>query len=360
VPPASARLRQEDDDDCKSECSWAGSLQNSEAPSSLKSLTRSMSARSISTTSQVMRFTSAPWDNHHDTCSDVLISTASDASTRTSVTLNSSRSSESLPVPRLRGEGQAIGQSGRGSPGIPWRQIPTYSPSGTMRETRDALGTSEARQREVVMHSKLPAQYSPKLGGSRSMRDVLEPVMEHAKSAPHPVAAAIQDFASSPVGKQSPRQAWIETVKRRQDLKYEKYRDSSSTLSVTSGKDGDSGMHWSYRPQKKGVSTVHNTKDSCPFSRNDSLQESRSVLPATPHRRSPLSPASAGRSDPDPHAFVGERTPQRRRDAHFQQQKSAAMQDARSESASPVKQRGSPAATSCGSGGQQTPQPRWR
>jgi len=374
VPPMiCGSLQHDDDDGSLSLRSWIELPGASEAPSTPCSLTRSASARSISSVSKPTRFTSAAWAPRRSLGSDVWVSTASEASTRSSKTMNSSWSAESLPVARLRGDGQAIGQAGRGSLGIPWRQIPVYSPKGVMTETRDAFGTGEARQRD----HKLPTQFSPKLGTSKGMRDILEPVFEHKKSATLSEVAVPEEVAVSSLGKQSPRQAWIETVKRRQELKYDRYREASATLSIASSSDGSPSMHWAFRPQRKSVNIVHNTKDSCtkdscPFSRNDSQPECRPTVPATPHRRSPRSPTSANRPV-DPHVFPAERSPQNTRNSHFQQLKSSTSvqeEAAQSESISPKRSPVASCSSSTAAGGagasasrpragQQTPQP-WR
>jgi len=301
------------DESRRSPSSRLGSEQISQASSA-------PSARSPIVTHHVTRMVSSPSQcESWKTFDPVVISSMiSNISARLSSATTSELGGESPPVPRLRGPGQAIGQSGRGSPGIPWRQVPTYSPTGSLTKTGDAHIATNIRVR------------SPKLASSAGMRDILEPVTEPTQS----------DESASPTRRGSPRlEAWMEVVGQRQELKQNERYHASGMASPTSTADScvsdeTQRTHWSYRPQRKGVSTTFSTKDFCPFFRDDAVPDSRAVQPATPHQRRPQSPQSrlegtgARASMPcdmskDPHNFVAEKAADARRDWEFQQNRQA-------------------------------------
>lgn len=107
---------------------------------------------------------------------------------------------------------------------------------------------------------------------------------------------------------------------------------SLSGASEISGAEDKQKLHWTYRQQRKGVNNVANTKDFCPFYREDSAPECRVVQPATPHQRRPQSPPprlEGSGAQPhlpcdvsrDPHAFVAAKASDIPRDWDFQQHK---------------------------------------
>jgi len=118
--------------------------------------------------------------------------------------------------------------------------------------------------------------------------------MENRRSSPQqsPTELAV-GTAGAAVAQPSPRQAWIDTVKRRQELKYDRYCDARGSDFAVSreGAEEKRDLHWSFRPWRKQVhGSPGNTKDSCPFSRADSSPGSRSVQSPTPHNRRDRSP----------------------------------------------------------------------
>eukprot|EP00443_Scrippsiella_acuminata_P002213 CAMPEP_0115239530 /NCGR_PEP_ID=MMETSP0270-20121206/37448_1 /TAXON_ID=71861 /ORGANISM="Scrippsiella trochoidea, Strain CCMP3099" /LENGTH=528 /DNA_ID=CAMNT_0002654495 /DNA_START=27 /DNA_END=1613 /DNA_ORIENTATION=+ len=314
VPPnLHGRSRKDETGDCQSLRSWSLSMRhNDESPTP----GISTPARSPSP-SQPKRFISAPWDSRQHNRAESVTSPVSEASTRSTATVHSERSFETSQAPRVRGPGVAISQRGRSSAGIPWRQVPVHSPTGTMTITGDTLGTSKARQLEMGLPRRHQSQFSSKLSGSPAVHDVLEPVLEHRKSSPQQsLTEKVAGTAGATSVQLSPRQAWIEVVKRRQELKYDRYCDAraSGHSACREGAQEKGKLHWAYRPRRKQVRDGNsNTKDSCPFSRTDSSPGSRAVQSPTPHKRDDRSPPPHLRgSGACPAAMQSEETPNHR------------------------------------------------
>lgn len=204
---------------------------------------------------------------------------------------------------RLRGSGKAIGNRGKASNGIPWRQIPAYDSAGRICET----GDPEADRRTLIkasgMAEKRRAQFSPRLDHSMGVMDLIT-------SSPHMEAKLgilsenCENRPPQPAKADSQaRQAWLDVVKRRAEQRREEnasltkrpqplnptryipQRQVSSAASVTSatdtvatgatGRDSDH-LHWSYRQQKRNDGLKYNSargeavKDTCPYQRDDS------------------------------------------------------------------------------------------
>lgn len=223
--------------------------------------------------------------------------TGSAATTATSA-LSSARGAERPPAPRLRGVGRALGEQGKSSARIPWRQLPAYSSAGALAGTGDAFGTGTNRLRELGLNHRRSGEFSPKLGCSVGVKDVLKPVLEHRQCGKIEAQAARAQhecaLASDAAGRASPRQAWIEVLRQRQHSKYDtpQFLKAAANDGITQVPEGKSGPHWTYRQQRKNVSSIHSSKDSCPFSRDDSAPSSRTVQSPTPHARRTQSPPS--------------------------------------------------------------------
>jgi len=234
-------------------------------------------------------------------------SEVSEVSTRSSCTLSIARTSGlAHRATKLRGSGVLFGQRGSSSAGIPWRQLPIYSQKGAMQVTGDVVsGTPEAKRREIAMTHRGRSQFSQELGSGQGLREVLETVEENSgKLCQHASPAAGQSpqavGGSSPVsfaaGLATPRQAWLELVKRRTVVKCELDRGSGELASSAPEPDlpqDTPRLHWSYRQQKAGMLSDFNTKDSCPFAREDSNSESRSMAAATPNKCRVRSPRTS-------------------------------------------------------------------
>lgn len=63
-------------------------------------------------------------------------------------------------IPRLRGEGCAIGQKGKASPGIPWRQLPQFSSTGKLQSTAEPIPAPEDVRAAIGMQSKQETIFS--------------------------------------------------------------------------------------------------------------------------------------------------------------------------------------------------------
>lgn len=210
--------------------------------------------------------------------------------TRSTPFLISDQGIEPAPPPKLRGSGQAIGQRGRSSAGIPWRSLPVYDASGALRGTGDS--SPDKRARDVPIQQKQTTQFSAKLAGGHGVREVLEPVFEVPEGATTQAASTTDDV--------------VEAKKP--------------------------NLHWTCRQQRGGVASPSNIVDTCPFSREDTSPTGRQTQPATPHRRRGLSlpPQLSGgvpiTSPPsaDPHAFAAERSSRASRINDVQQVATAA------------------------------------
>jgi len=323
------------------------------------------------------------------------VSAPSSISTRSSLTLVSSKSAEFLQIPKLRGKGVELGKRGTSSAGVPWRQIPTYSPVGSMQATGDTLGSPEARCRELGLPARGKSANSPRLSGSTGMQDILDTdgeLAQHQTSliataspksstcrgsasvsnasavsssavgnamvvlprdtqgSPAPAqrsprselsASAISSAAVSAAGLASPKDVWLELVKRRFDVATPTTTTTSvdEAVSATSPLvEGRQSPHWTYRQQRAGVTRDFSTKDSCPFAREDSAPESRPVQSATPYRRSNKSPrpeldgsglrlVGSGGWHEDPHLFKAETAVDSRRDLPFQEAKETVREE---------------------------------
>jgi len=154
---------------------------------------------------------------------------------------------------RLRGDGEAIGKRGRASLGIPWRQIPVHDTSGQLRLTGDpSYASPERRKNEaVVCQTRKVSVCSPKLGSGQGMREILTP-----GEKAHPGGAI--------VGCKSPKSEKVPV----------------RNLFPSEG-DGEQDCHFSFKPQKKGVSQECNTKDKCPYFRTDSTVDQQAVQSPT-------------------------------------------------------------------------------
>eukprot|EP00419_Tripos_fusus_P000836 CAMPEP_0172671122 /NCGR_PEP_ID=MMETSP1074-20121228/10715_1 /TAXON_ID=2916 /ORGANISM="Ceratium fusus, Strain PA161109" /LENGTH=380 /DNA_ID=CAMNT_0013488121 /DNA_START=17 /DNA_END=1159 /DNA_ORIENTATION=+ len=149
---------------------------------------------------------------------------------------------------RLRGDGEAIGKRGRASLGIPWRQIPVHDGSGQLRLTGDPTYASpERRKNEVVVcQTRKVSACSPKLGSGQGMREILTP------------------------GERAHARGTISGCKEKTD------KVPARILFPSEG-DDEQDRHFSFKPQKKGVSQECNTKDKCPYFRTDSSVDQQTM-----------------------------------------------------------------------------------
>lgn len=187
---------------------------------------------------------------------------------------------------RLRGEGQDIGQRGKASVGVPWRQLPAYDRIGMMQETGDPYA-HDALKRAVPMSYKRRAEFSAKHSG-RGIKGVLAPVEEDVENVPPKTPA--QESREPSV-----REAWLDLVKRRAEAKFvsplvPSRKDDAKDVQAQEDKRG---LHFVYKQQKMRVpdsSASVCSADACPYSRDDTMTSSRHVR--TPVRRNNLAPPS--------------------------------------------------------------------
>lgn len=174
-------------------------------------------------------------------------------------------------IARLRGAGQAIGNRGKSSVGVPWRQIPSYNQTGLMSETGDMYGGPEKEKHAVPLQYRKKGHCSMRLGSSEGMKDVL---------------------TDPPTEVESARDQWLNVIKRRYEAKHERKLPDKSDSSK---------LHWSYRPAKK-VSGDFSTKDTCPYFREDAIPETQCYQPrkvdwrlkaATNKRTPPVTPVGS-------------------------------------------------------------------
>merc|ERR1719443_372366 len=119
------------------------------------------------------------------------------------------------------------------------------------------------------------------------MKGILTPVQENAQQAP----------GGDKGGDESGQ--WPLTLR---SLSPKEIRGGGSSARQGSPENED-GLHWSYRQQKSGIPQTFDTKDTCPFSREDADPRARPIQPPTPHRRSGMSPP------PSLHGATTPRTP---------------------------------------------------
>lgn len=174
-------------------------------------------------------------------------------------------------VPRLRGEeGKSIGQRGRASNGIPWRQIPAYSATGAMAETGDPhrdleeIGTGFAvvlpNGRQDLERVGKTSRTSYALSRSQSMKEALTTANERYTSAqrePSILKGRVksEEWSLEPAGVKEARAAWLEAVKQRACTASREETHPHYTAS----------LHWREKAHKK-VSQECDTKASCPYS----------------------------------------------------------------------------------------------
>ena len=180
-------------------------------------------------------------------------------------------------VPRLREQGKDIGHRGKASLGIPWRQIPSFDRMGMMAETGDPHH-SEAMRRAAAMPYRKKSEFGTRHRGG-GMKDLL-----HAGGNENTPPPSLDEKAIV----RDPRDAWLDLVKRRQEVKHDGTRTPD---------EDKRAVHHTYRKQRKSVGADPGSamKDSCPYYREDSIPEGRSIQPPTPHKRPSLAPQSSMR-----------------------------------------------------------------
>lgn len=204
---------------------------------------------------------------------------------------------EDQRVPRLRSDGATIGNRGKASCGIPWRQIPSYGRNGLLGETGDPY--PQDSKKAVEMDYKKKAHFSQKLAGSNGIKSTLGVLQENCEST----------LPFSPVRREtSPRGAWLEVVRRRQEAKMfpaDQVRAPISFMKCSSGEPACiADLHMQWRQQRKTVHAPEALKDACPYYREDSAPDTRVVQPPTPHKRCNLSTSPRVGSASSPYASV--------------------------------------------------------
>eukprot|EP00931_Biecheleriopsis_adriatica_P035033 TRINITY_DN20194_c0_g1_i1.p1 TRINITY_DN20194_c0_g1~~TRINITY_DN20194_c0_g1_i1.p1 ORF type:complete len:657 (+),score=97.28 TRINITY_DN20194_c0_g1_i1:46-2016(+) len=207
-----------------------------------------------------------------------------------------------------------IGHGERGSPPSSRRGIPRGEAASTAEKIRSAAGVSWRRQMpkyrnghlaetmcgEVSkMEGRASGQFQAKVQSGHLMKELLAPVKEEASAPGLPSLSAAA----------AERDAGLERTRRRCIAKFDKLcvqqrpatrggatspHAASSSSVATPGRTDRSERQTNARPLRKGIPKDFNsTKDSCPFSRDDSLPESRHTLPTTQSRgrAAPSSPS---------------------------------------------------------------------
>lgn len=250
-------------------------------------------------------------------------------STRASPLSESSPGSDRATC-RLRGDGQALGKRGKSSAGIPWRHMPSYDNGGSLLGSGD-LCASDSLQRP----QRKAGEWTARLGSGAAVKELLQSVSERNFVSPfRSPEPSLLSTEQAP--HMAPHEAWLDIIRKRHEVRrmvisspkspastYRAMDSPNSSRPHTSRPDEDKrSPHFVFRQQKKGTGgVVPHTKDSCPFSRDDSEPESRAVQPATPGTRPKLQPAFVGR-EPSPsekRGFGGEPMPEARRGFQFQE-----------------------------------------
>jgi len=210
--------------------------------------------------------------------------------------------------------------------GLPWRTLPGYSSTGSLRRTSSHSPSPEGSRRELggTLNFKYRGvgQCSPRLSGGAGMRELLEPVEEDGcdpSKAPQAscvspgspcsptldgakgrseascvspgtpyspmLEGAKKRSEASCVSPGSPRSPQLEWAKRRLDAKL----DRQQTPGLTD--DSEKSFHWQYRQQKKQVVPKEGAKEGCPYNRDDAPPIPGRLQ--TPIRRTSLSPRSS-------------------------------------------------------------------
>lgn len=199
---------------------------------------------------------------------------------------------------RLRGAGKDIGKRNKESKGIPWRQIPGFDRNGHFCESGDPQADAKLIKKAARHQMKKRSQFTGRHDNSQGVTELLAPVSENCENRPPP----------PPKIDSEAREAWLDTVKRRVEAKYERtaprYPPSSSANSVSGGCSSVNGgecsaasatskdvmsprTHWTWRQLRKGHSPRDPIKDSCPFQRDDSNGNGVKSVQMPPSGRSP-------------------------------------------------------------------------
>jgi len=198
--------------------------------------------------------------------------------------------------PKLRGDGKEIGKRNKESKGIPWRQIPGFDANGRFCESGDPQADAKLINR-AARHQMKRRTHGCRNDNSHGVSELLAPVSENCENRPPP----------PPKIDSEAREAWLDTVKRRIEAKYERtaprYPPSSSANSVSGYSSVNGGefsatsvnseemsprMHWQWRQLRKGQDTPRDQiKDSCPFPRDDSNGHGAKSIQMPPHGRAP-------------------------------------------------------------------------
>jgi hypothetical protein len=280
--------------------------------------------------------------------------------------MNSSAGDQS-PMMRSRGEGVAITARGKSSSGIPWRKLPSYNEGGSIVSTGGVHSPISSPQpmKDKIMDSKKVASFSPVLAKSEGMREVLTDEKENPQTASCPqspqkslgasplrtpespsgspqACASLSETPRFPgVSQAKAREAWLDLVQQRSSRSNVSLSPSisspgllrcgsptngsvaggsvagsmvsSAVMTASVASDGQPRqLHYAYRKQKQSPMSPtareagtpnQDTKDACPFHREDSIPESRMTL--TPTRRVSVAARSPG-SPQTPLAGVAE------------------------------------------------------
>lgn len=176
---------------------------------------------------------------------------------------------------KVRGLGHVNYRRSIGSAGIPWRQIPNLDRPSSALEPREGDGAERLRR---------AGQFSPKLATGEGMRDILGASVEGS-------------LFKTPPPSEAQKEAGSDMAKPRADGKMSPTaggRFVRLDFGDVGGKEAGSAekppLHFAYKQMKKGVNhELVDTKDSCPFHREDApgAREDAATDPScSPKRRS--------------------------------------------------------------------------
>lgn len=225
---------------------------------------------------------------------------------------------EPRKVARLRDNagscsGKEIGNRGKTSKGIPWRQIPGYDNQGRFVESGDPLSDKKTLKKANGASEKRFTTYAGRLDNSYGVSELLAPVSENCENYPPP----------PPKLDSEAREAWLDVVQRRMELKHDRPPSSRMRSTVTSISSRASGIngggssnggtphesmsgsasnggypgegereairHWQWRQWRKGnesmTQSTDDLKEHCPYSRTDSAGDGAKSLQSSSDRK---------------------------------------------------------------------------
>jgi len=199
---------------------------------------------------------------------------------------------EEQRAPRLRGaSSKANAQHNKASAGIPWRRLPHGSGADTPLSDcsmepvamqaaggHNSMATAERQQQRGPIPFRKKGQFSPRWSSSQGVQELLATVDEHARLPIEKEAAGNDSASASPAAATDPGQnvkdEWLSVVRRRLQYKLG-VNEKAEKAPPESARSGE--LHWTHRSLRKKVGQDFETKESCPYFREDVTPESKAV-----------------------------------------------------------------------------------